>query len=257
MNTPATLFKYESYSLQNLENLKNQRIFFAHPKRFNDSFDRGIPLRLIPPSDSDAITLRKALGVAKNCPIPEIKRKIHNLATSLFEKVRDTTGIACFTETNDNLLMWSHYAGRATGWCLEFHTRYEPFSKARPVVYSDCPPKIASGDLVTSNGHSRILDAKWCTKSKDWQYEHEWRSLHEKADKEFGYPCEALKAVYFGPETSRITIEIVCLVLAGQHDLKNIELYRGSRSETEFKVNFEKFEYTSYRNAIQLGLINP
>ncbi|HEY4260923.1 MAG TPA: hypothetical protein VGM98_12215, partial [Schlesneria sp.] len=106
---PPTLYRYESYSLQTLENLKNRTIYFSHPSKFNDPFDRGMPLVLDSPTDKVANKLRAKLGVAPSTPVPQIKRKIQDFADSTFKSVGEF-GLVCFTETNDNLLMWSHYA---------------------------------------------------------------------------------------------------------------------------------------------------
>ncbi|MDO8813588.1 MAG: hypothetical protein Q7J38_16395 [Gallionella sp.] len=77
--------------------------------------------------------------------------------------------------------------------------------------------------------------------------------MHEKAGTEFCYPAEALTGIYFGPDIDQQSIEIICLILAGQNE--NVRLWRGSRSTTEFQVLFEEFSYTSNLDAKRKGLI--
>lgn len=38
-------------------------------------------------------------------------------------------GVCCFSEKWDDLLMWAYYADGHKGFCLEFDTNYEPFTK--------------------------------------------------------------------------------------------------------------------------------
>lgn len=37
------------------------------------------------------------------------------------KKSRETTFLSCFSEVNDSMLMWSHYAHSHTGFCLEYN----------------------------------------------------------------------------------------------------------------------------------------
>lgn len=57
------------------------------------------------------------------------------------------------------------------------------------------------------------------------------------------HPAAALTGVSFGPDIDNESMEIVCLILAGQHE--SVKLYRGSRGASELRVQFEEFTYTS------------
>ena len=92
----------------------------------------------------------------------------------------------------------------------------------------------------------------FCTKSDSWCYEREWRAIHKEAGTQYVYPPEALTGVYFGPDIDNESLEIVCLILAGQNE--RVRFYRGSRSNTEFRVLFKPFTYTSYLQAERMGL---
>src|SRR4051794_20626854 len=37
--------------------------------------------------------------------------------------IKSKVGIACFTETYENVLMWTHYAGNYTGMCLAYSAK--------------------------------------------------------------------------------------------------------------------------------------
>jgi hypothetical protein len=150
-------------------------------------------------------------------------------------------GVSCFSERNDNLLMWSHYGGRYKGFCLEFETSSEPFQKINPVQYVTETPAIRVESVI--NGDFNAFKELFCTKSADWAYEKEWRSIHKKADTQFCYTPETLTGVYFGPDIDRQSMEILCLILIGQNE--HVKFWRGRRSTTEFKVLFEQLHLTS------------
>ena len=75
-----------------------------------------------------------------------------------------------------------------------------------------------------------------------WSYEREWRVLHAEAGTAFHYPAACLTGIYFGPEISFEALEIICLILQGQNP--DFRFWKGRRSETEFKVEFDEFTYT-------------
>ena len=93
----------------------------------------------------------------------------------------------------------------------------------------------------------------FCTKSESWRYESEWRSFDDHAGTLFTYETAALESVFFGPDIDIQSMEIVCLILAGQNP--DVKLWKGKRSEDKFEVIFENFTYTSYVDSKGLGLV--
>lgn len=41
-------------------------------------------------------------------------------------------GIACFSESHENMLMWAHYAGNFSGICIEYSTKHAHRRLTRP-----------------------------------------------------------------------------------------------------------------------------
>jgi Protein of unknown function (DUF2971) len=159
------------------------------------------------------------------------------------ENFLNSRGVTCFSETNENLLMWSHYADRGQGICLEFDTAYAPFDKFRKVDYTEDIPEIDLTQVLIEDDHDEILRL-YCTKSLHWSYEREWRGIHMVADTSFTYETECLRAVYFGTEIAPEMLEIVCLILQGQNE--KVQFFETSRSQFNFGVNFKEFTYMSY-----------
>jgi hypothetical protein len=107
--------------------------------------------------------------------------------------------------------------------------------KLKPVIYAERMPKINILPLVLHKDARQIMEL-FCTKSKEWSYEREWRYVHTKAGTSFGYTARALKAVYFGPEMDNQSRDLICILLAAQNP--GVELWLGKRSDTEFRVEF-------------------
>lgn len=265
MNKPDKLYKYEQVSVQSLLNLKNQVLHFGAPANFNDPYDCAINARVAEPSDKDVETFRKKYS--KNDEIPlqirlnlevlpraDLKEWLVKIAQRSMNQVAEDSiqkrGVTCFSEVNNELLMWSHYANKYTGFCMEFDTSYEPFSKVRKVNYQTTMPSLSMTDALLNNNYEQFLDL-FCIKSEAWAYEREWRCIHREASKNWHYESEALTAVYFGPEIDRGVIEIICLILQGQNS--KVSFWQGERSNEAFAVEFKRVEYINYLKAKDLG----
>jgi hypothetical protein len=163
-------------------------------------------------------------------------------------------GVTCFSELNDNLLMWSHYGGGYKGFCLQFTTALLPFDKIKKVIYRKDLPTVDFAHLLnTPDNYGRVLDELFCTKSEDWAYEAEWRAIHAQANTRYTYPADSLTGVYFGPDISEESKEIICLILGGQNEI--VKFWQGKLSKTEFKVEFEQITYTPHLDAKRRGLL--
>lgn len=96
------------------------------------------------------------------------------------EKLRDSLRVCCFCENVTSILMWSHYARDHTGFCLEYDLRrWRPhrmlMGLLHPVYYSserfDATAHMHPG--LAQNVYIPLIAS--CNKSKDWEYEQEWR----------------------------------------------------------------------------------
>lgn len=266
MKPPEFLYKYETLTTQSLLNLKRGIIHFGSPLNFNDPYDCALTPNIETPSDADIESIRNNYLTRGNLPkqaqiefetfsIIKLRdifvRKAQEALETAIQDFLKTKGVACFSESNDDLLMWSHYGGHYKGFCLEFATTSEPFQKIHKVRYLPTLPRLNIASILLDKDF-HIVRELFCTKSQAWSYEKEWRAIHHVAGTLFGYKPEALTGIYFGPDIDRQSLEIVCLILAGQN--ATVRLWRGSRSTTEFRVLFENFTYTSYLEAKRKGL---
>jgi hypothetical protein len=252
-------------NLQTLENIKRQCFYFGGVGDFNDPFE----CHILPPAAKDNEESFRAIRehYAEQIDIPEsVRREIRAMDASAFGAMikrsaintvemarKDFTqrcGVTCFSERNENLLMWSHYSSGGAGLCLQFDTTFDVFKKARKVRYRETPPEVDAVEITFDTLLRRNptwIDDMYCTKPIDWSYEMEWRVIHLKRGTVYCYPKECLKAVYFGPRCTRAFMETVCLIFQGQN--REVSFYRGSNSHSRYAVEFEKFYYTTSADA--------
>jgi len=133
---------------------------------------------------------------------------------------REQRGIACFSATITDIMMWSHYADGHRGFCLEFDTSQLPFSKTLEVTYVDHPPLINPVDVLvqgpSEDESNELLRAFVLTKARCWRYEQEWRLMHAEASKLFGYGDRPLTGIYLGAEMDHAHKDIIALVTRGE-----------------------------------------
>ncbi|MBA4327041.1 MAG: hypothetical protein C0428_02315 [Polaromonas sp.] len=258
---PSRLYKYEPFTTHSLENLKAQSIYFGPPSGFNDPYDCAVVPNIRRPSDDEVEVIRAAYLSDPQTPstvkaqfertsIEKLRELLLRTARSALEEAvkafLSRRGVTCFSERCDDLLMWSHYGGRYRGFCLEFDPTKANFGRVKKVTYSNELPLLDIVPLLASDNYEQVLSL-FATKSEAWRYEAEWRAVHAEAGTLYGYPTECLTGVYFGPDMSEQALEIVCLILNGQNE--TVRFWKGRRSSTTFKVDFQSFTYMSHLEA--------
>lgn len=114
-------------------------------------------------------------------------------------------GIASLSDTKENELMWTHYAGNYAGICIQYYSQRLLSSLPDNVDlvrmgYDDVPPRITSKDASEMEDAARKIFSQ---KKFNWAYEREWRVLGP-AGKVKIRRKDIVRSIYLG---SRITDE--------------------------------------------------
>lgn len=273
-----SLFKFENLNwdasaeaVWSIENLKSSQLFFGTLKKFNDPFEGQLAFSLAPFHHSKALSyLNVARKLHKNFNIPKkpklnnakrayefLVERVDSLRENAFKKVSGNMGICCFClgdeafEPWQNLLMWSHYAGGFTGFCIEFDGRQlieslrsssgvfvRPidYSKDRP--YFDAEPKLAllSNQKLVSDWSDResLVDALVATKPHEWHYEREVRLLKLRhAEKCLSYPHTSIRRIILSERADK---KLAQQVTDAVSDYKNIEICRAALDSHEYRL---------------------
>lgn len=253
---PPKLYKYQSFNEYSLNNLRRGAFWFSKPENFNDPFDCNInfqlgdvteenlellftSLREEAPNKKDFDRIYHSDGRVTKLFRDKVLEGSRNATALLLERKFSILGVTCFSEINDDILMWSHYTSSHQGFCLEFDTTKFPFMRTdnpdkdnaiEKVDYSDSYPVMSLKELALNQlpYFSQNLLAK---KSSHWAYEREWRLFSKYGNAELDYDKEALTGVYLGCKISEENKEIIKSILGN-----SIPIYEMQKSTTEFKV---------------------
>jgi hypothetical protein len=265
---PKRLYKYRNSSKESLINLKSNTLYMVSPKLLNDPYDCFINIEIDVNrlSNKNVEIIRQHYISKPNIPeairiefkektVAQLKELFYRSIKTELIKRRDAfikkNGVCCFSEKKDNILMWAHYAESFKGYCIEFDTNNEPFTKMRKVDYSYDMPSFDLVSFVVNESDDQILKL-FSTKAKDWEYEKEWRILHAESGTEYHYSAETIKAIYFGPKMDDTTKDLICLIV--QNQTPEVEFWNTKLDEKTFSIRFEKVEYVPYLKAKNLGL---
>lgn len=161
MNTPISLYKYRSLSGENKdyvrEMFEDHMVWFSKREDFNDPFE----FHFTPSFETTTYEKIEVLAHAlknKNSSLtndsakaeatsvflsmsndPDILKEWEQQRLNLFYKrLNEEVGVFSLTEQKNDILMWSHYADRHRGICVEFRPVKEEhnifFYQALPVT---------------------------------------------------------------------------------------------------------------------------
>ena len=152
------------------------------------------------------------------------------------EQELDRYGVVCLTTANDNILMWSHYAGSHTGICLGYTPSPDAmdFACAFKVRYESVRPQF---NMMNSMIEQSVFDAL-VTKSTDWSYEKEWRLIdHRILERKRTYPPATLVEIIFGCRVSSENKDRIFAAVAGSKSAPNFFIARPSQTHFSLEID--------------------
>jgi len=162
------------------------------------------------------LTLEQALNAITIMTKQFNTKMVSQMRQIVRTEIADKFGVMCLSDQPNNALMWGHYAKGHLGFVIEFDEKHSFFNGTsesnipclRKVKYSKRKPhRRKLSDLTTNE--------LFFTKSKDWQYEHEWRIMFRLEDAKniidhpqlgkiyrFEIPPECIKGIILGSKMS-------------------------------------------------------
>lgn len=133
--------------------------------------------------------------------------KVCDTIRNLNAKMRQHSGVTCFTARGDDQRMWGTYGDNHRGVCMQFHNS-DPASlissSCLPVIYGDQQHEGNLSSLLSGDGTLNIHTlASLCylRKSRDWRDEREWRILMTADTPQ---DLNARKAIFLSQDISRV-----------------------------------------------------
>lgn len=274
---PTSLFKYCSLddANRNISNLKKDIVWLSSPFNFNDPYEFSAKIDLdevLKRSYDDKINVfldsifKNFFNDKEKSAIQDDSRSYDEIVLELIsngkitqaqlddfedrylgvlkqsianEDIKKLFKVSSFSEYNDLLLMWSHYAHNHTGFCIEYDIKSlsidHPLTKSLyPVVYSKEFVDITEYYLYkTQNRNLDYLLPVMIKKSLEWEYEQEWR-LIVIDDTEIGieFPMPKPKAIYLGSKFEPNNLADIYTFCS----TNNIDLYQMKLDNSEYKL---------------------
>ena len=184
---PAFIYKYYDDDLQKLESIKNNKMWYSAPCKFNDVFDCDILIDEKEIFKSALEMFPDKRGIKQGSfKWLQLKQSVNKAIQTLrfnFENLKTTMGITCLSESYDSLLMWAHYANNHCGICVEYElneiNKQLQFSPV-PVIYSDERARYCSLKQETIETDTiKVFFESLTSKSPEWSYEREWRIIRD------------------------------------------------------------------------------
>lgn len=156
-----------------------------------------------------------------------------------WEEIRNDTNknirVCCFSERNDSILMWSHYAAQHKGICIEYD-----FAEAdeiryliQPAFYSDTGFQLGTMEDLTSVSH--LMSSLY--KARDWAYEAEWRLTAIPKD---------------GKVPEKVTAPLPQAIYLGTRFTQNKPAYQAKLREIARSQNIPIFEMTIHQSQYKI-----
>ncbi len=120
-----------------------------------------------------------------------LQKQFDSFVQEKINEIRRSILVSCFSEECNSILMWSHYAEKHKGACIEFEVESDDFHK---VFYDKKLPLLKLSDLLSiyfahdflgknidfQKTEYRFAIDPLLTKSEDWIYEQEVRCAFSK-----------------------------------------------------------------------------
>lgn len=243
-----------------IELLESKKMLCFSPEKFDDR-ERVEPLAKLlrpmiylaqrgrlGPKDKAVEYLNGLLDLFENenrkFPVQQTDRRI-------IPAIADIIHVLCLSEVPDSLLMWAHYADNHEGAVLKFDLLRDEenyFSSAKPISYHHQLPSVEQPrdlarrylGLSEQNSDTELIHRQFLTKSAEWSYEKEWRTIATIQMLENGeyisFSPNSLSAIYLGcrmtPENSRRVLDLV--VEKGYPT----DVYLTVKDENDFALSF-------------------
>jgi len=166
-----------------------------------------------------------------------------NLYQDFNIQIKNSFRICSFSTINTSLLMWGHYAKNHTGFCIEYDTGSLEYNSLQrqlyPIIYTDTlfdTTKYQNIDLKDMNNLHLMLSALY--KSKEWQYEKEWRLIIHGGINIENHIMPKPKAIYLGSQINNDNKEELVKIAK----YKNIPIFQMELDSNKFKLNIKTMQ---------------
>lgn len=163
------------------------------------------------------------------------------------DKISESFGLSCFSAKENNILMWSHYADSHRGIVIGFNlNEYSP--DLHEVKYLNDRIKIPLSSTCNDDEEKRkIMISVMTSKSKDWEYEKEWRLISKLPALNnnlylIPFNSTIILSVFLGLNISEEDRKDITDLLKMIPEVRNISFFQMTPSHDKFELTANKIE---------------
>jgi len=178
--------------------------------------------------------------------------KFENDINAELQKHLRIARVLCLSESNDNVVMWSHYADNHKGIVMRLRCIDEidnTLLAAKKIVYQRELPAIASIEEIVKSfigiqkyNYANLYADLPYIKHTDWEYEQEWRAAfpeevtNTKLYNDYRENPIVFGAIYLGCRIEPTDEAEIMSLLTGH--LSHVEVYSAVKKETRVWIEF-------------------
>lgn len=253
------LSRYHSLDGHFDDAIREGYLWFSDPLDFNDPYDCNMQTSC-DCSYEEVLSHLTQLNLKNEWRqtegyIIERANYLYNNPSDMMELLRDAdlktiarTGICCFSQRNDTLLMWSHYANKHKGVCMTFDMT-KLTSIALTLYNVEYPKVYPSYNVIRDSENFKSLRFLIATKSQEWEYEDEVRIIRDDRTMPYRgkvlFNKKALVSIDFGYKTSIEEVARVTKLLNEVGGYEHVNLYKAQLKEQAFGLVFNKLNLST------------
>jgi len=227
-----------------MEIIEHGSVYVPSHEELNDPYERllhVVPLRAFSDEEEELSNNRHIENISKidpdsgeflklltefRCGIIEDTNDLANATIDIF-----SSGIYSLSETNDSIIMWSHYGQNHEGICIGFDK--EDLKKTKNLVKVKY---VKNTPTYCFDKNNRVTE-KYFYKHKyyQWSYEKEWRLILPYHKSQCMHFPAKIKAIFFGAKVNSDLMN-ACI----EKTPSEISIFRFSLSNKDFKLHSEQ-----------------
>lgn len=252
--TDKQLYRYQPFNEDSLRVFTHNELFFYSPSTLNDPFDCKIVFSFEGCGLEDAkkfhekglkhSTVKSDFSRLEKGEFESWKRNLEKSALENLQPEIDKMGILCLSEKNADILMWSHYAAKHKGFCLQFNkAKLEAWKFCRPIDYEDKFLTFGEFNNAFPENNEELIYLLLLRKAKRWIYESEWRIIvnpdnDNSGSQHYNFPEELLTGVIFGCQMAGDERKVIGDLLKNRKS--RVQFYEAKKKENEVGLDIKE-----------------
>lgn len=261
---PKYLYKYRSFDSYWKSILFDGLIYFPDASTLNDPFDCHIYIDT--KKYSDFMNEFASKYVFPWMSLSDIE-KIYNTyiidsADWFYKIIRENTLVTCFSEIDNSILMWSHYADSHKGFCIKYDTekidiKYKSF--LFPVIYQKEVYDYTENSIMGNSSYKNYMEIikmlkieteyefkdisnnlyiPMLLKAQEWYYEREWRivvpSFIFGTNEHLIYLGNAINSIYLGVNCDEKSTDVNEIINWAKD--RKINVYKMDKNPSKYEL---------------------